>query len=120
MVRAIVEENHYWIDNYLIYARSGTTGHDATLVRCGSENAMFKVDGITYGLTWRNPDGRAEFINPAIPLNAKPVPIESVAVTGDFSYGCGHFYPSKARVLAARRDPILYYLSSGTIFRRQS
>ena len=55
MVRAIVEENHYWIDNFLIYFRVGTAEDDTVLARVPVRDATFKIGGATYALTWTDP-----------------------------------------------------------------
>jgi hypothetical protein len=96
MVRAIVEENHYWIDNFLIYFRVGTAEDDTVLARVPVRDATFKIGGATYALTWTDPSGRDKFINDLVDPRTKPVDIGSVAITGDFSYASGHFHPSKS------------------------
>jgi len=96
MVRAIVEEGHYWMDHYLIYLRAGTTDDDTRLVRVPVTDATIEVDGATCALTSTDRSGRERAINDRADPGARPVHIEAVAATGDFSYARGHFHPNKA------------------------
>ena len=97
MVRAVVEQNHYWIDDYLIYVRRRTTDRDTTLVRVPVREAAFKVGGSTYALTWTDAvTGRDKFINNVIDPSAKPVNISMLSATDDLGYVDGHFHPNKA------------------------
>jgi hypothetical protein len=114
MVRALVEEGHYWIDDHLIYTRTETASNTTTLARVRVSNATIKTGGVNYALTWTDAaTGRDKFIGNQIDSNAKPVHIESVAVSGDLAYARGHFYPSKApgaSLLAAVPYFIIYRL----------
>jgi hypothetical protein len=113
MVRALVEEGHYWIDDYLIYARAATPGDRKVMVRAPVIQASFELRGQKYALTWRNPAGEERFVDERADPAARPVRIASVAVTGDLAYARGHFHPSKApgaSLLAALPYFVVYHL----------
>jgi hypothetical protein len=114
MVRAIVEENHCWIDDYLIYARTGKSSDAKLLARVPVRDATFEADDSTHALTWTDAvTGQDKFIGNPIDPNVKPVHIGSVTVSGDLAYEGGHFHPDKApgtSLLAALPYFVVYRL----------
>ena len=96
MVRAMVEEGHYWVDDYLIYARAAKPMGEDLLVRVPVTNATFALGGRTIALTWPDADGREKLINDRLDPRTRRVSLEAVAVDSDLGYAGGHLYPNKA------------------------
>jgi hypothetical protein len=112
MVRALVEEGHYWIDNYLIYTGAGTNEDATALIRLPIIEGVVKKDGVPYALTWVDAaSGRSVFINQRPNPGAKSLHIEPAAVSGDLAYADGHLHPNKApgvSLLAAAPYFVIY------------
>src|ERR1700693_2464646 len=112
MVRAIVEEGRYWIDDYLIYVHSGETNRDTALVRLPVKDAAYERDVSPYVLTWLDDRDRQMSISTHVDPSATPMLIIPVTVSGDLSYAQEHFYPAKTpgiSLLAAVPYFVIYH-----------
>ena len=113
MVRAIVEEGRYWIDDYLIYTRAENSNQPTALVRPRVQDAAYEQNGKTCALTWMDALGRETFISDRVAPDAKPVLIGSATVSGDLVYVRGHFHPLKPpglSLLAAVPYYVIYHV----------
>jgi hypothetical protein len=99
LVRAMVEERRFAIDSYLVYvgARSGSA---TRLERIPVRDGEFRVGDRTYGLWWRDLQGRGVSLTGSGALARRHeiafVEPDQVSVTGDLAYHRGHFHPAKA------------------------
>ncbi len=96
MVRAMVEERRFSIDDYLVYRVP--RGEDPTLrlerlpVRAGEVSIEEKAHGLVWDITpsgMQRVDGRAFGTAPVLAVS-------EWAASGDLAYHGGHFYPNKA------------------------
>jgi hypothetical protein len=95
LTRALVEEQKPWIDDYLVYAADGDAGSSA-LRRVPVRNGCFTHAGRTFALAWTQEDGSLTALAPDAPPDARLVPAEAAAVTGDLAFAHGHTHPNKA------------------------
>ena len=92
MVRAMVEQGQFYIDNYLIYESSG----DGELRRLPVTRGAFTKQGTLYQLNWTGLDNRPQPITGQNTPGASQVHIQRVTATGDLGFAQGHVHPNKA------------------------
>lgn len=95
LVRAIVEDAVFFIDDYLIYRRGDAGDADAPLARTPVVRGNFQHDGREFALAWRASDGSLLPVDPAAAGTRPLVAIDVVAASGDVAYHDGHFHPNK-------------------------
>jgi hypothetical protein len=95
MARALVEQREPWIDDFLVYARSGSATSPG-LRRIPVRDGRFEDQGRSYALGWYTPDGSLTPLAADTPPDARLVPAQTVGVTGDLSFARGHTHPNKA------------------------
>jgi hypothetical protein len=96
-VRAMAEQGRFAIDDYLIYLG----GSDSRLVRAHVENGDYTLDGTRHRLVW---DYDTKNVLPEQLRAVNGLPVETnmtaealvfAAMSGDLSFGRGHFHPNK-------------------------
>lgn len=96
LVRSIVEEGSFFIDDFLVYTRpKGTSASDPLVrlpVRCGN----FDRDGTAYAMAWDAHTHELLPVDPATAGTRRLAAVEFFGATGDVSYFGGHFHPNKA------------------------
>ncbi|HZN56321.1 MAG TPA: hypothetical protein VFB67_13465 [Candidatus Polarisedimenticolaceae bacterium] len=95
LTRALVESRRPWIDDYLVYAPRGGAGSEA-LRRVPVKDGVFTEGGHTYVLAWYAGPGPLIPLSPDHPPDARPIVIDTAAVTGDLAFARGHAHPNKA------------------------
>ncbi|MFN2376692.1 MAG: hypothetical protein ABR538_09150 [Candidatus Binatia bacterium] len=96
LVRAVVEDATFFIDDYLLYRRGDASDANAPLIRTPIARGNFERDGREYALAWRARDGSLLPVDPSA-AEARPlVAVDAVAASGDIAYHDGHFHPNKA------------------------
>ncbi len=93
LVRAMVEQETFAIDDYLVYRLRVA---DGTLARAPLRRGVFERDGARRALAWRTMQGESTAIDPEARGDAPLVAVETVAASGDLAYHDGHFHPNKA------------------------
>lgn len=96
LVRAIVEDARFFVDDYLLYRRGDAADPDAPLVRTPVARGNFERDGRSYALAWRAVDGSLLPVDPAAAGSRALLAVDAVAASGDLAYHDGHFHPNKA------------------------
>ena len=95
LTRALVETQKPWIDDYLVYGTSRDVGFPE-LRRVPVRNGCFTLAGRPLALAWSGEDGTLTALAPDAPSDARLVPAEAAAVTGDLAFARGHTHPNKA------------------------
>ena len=95
LTRALVEKQTPWIDDYLVYAAGGAGGSQV-LSRVPVRNGCFTYQGRSFALAWSQEDGSLTPLAPDGPPDARLVPAEAAAATGDLAFAYGHTHPNKA------------------------
>lgn len=96
LVRAIVEEGTFFIDDYLLYEHSIDPASPRELVRVPIRNGNFERSAGAYAMAWRGSSGALLPVDPASAGTRELVAVDDVAVSGDVAYYAGHFHPNKA------------------------
>lgn len=111
MVRALVEERRVDLDHHIVYVARQEPGR-TRLRRLAVENAEVTLEGRRYRLSWRDESGHPSPIGDRAVADAKPIPIDRVAVSGDLSFVSGRFHPNKAPGTAFAATPAYAILHS--------
>jgi len=104
MVRAVVEQGRFNVDDYIFYSGVDTESGAIKLQRTSIVDAAFTLGGTEFVLAWPPRNGEVVPMRDNV-FGAQPAPIDRFAATGDLAYARGRFHPNKAPGVALLAVP---------------